>query len=107
MVKVALSNRRGLYATVDATTFDAWVASGGTTRWIVNGDGRGRQYVRCYKRGVAGELALVARLLVGAGRGDRISYANGDRLDLRAENLTVQTLSAIHIRRCGRSDAWR
>lgn len=78
-----------MFATVDAETFDRFTSQGGTTRWIVNDAGGGYFYVRCYQGGVAGELAVVARLLTGAGKREQVRYVNGDRLDLRASNLVL------------------
>lgn len=54
-----------------------------------NGKGRGQAYVRHRQVGVKGGLGIVARKIAGAGVGQVVRHANGDRLDLRRENLRV------------------
>ena len=58
--------------------------------WTYNPNGTGGQfYVRAYVSGVRGDLVTVARLIAGAGDGLRVQYRDGDRLNLRADNLYV------------------
>lgn len=60
--------------------------------WTFNPNGRGRHsYVRAYVAGVRGALVTVARLIVGAGAGLLVQYRDGDRLNLRADNLLPAT----------------
>jgi len=58
--------------------------------WWFNGNGYGQAYVKHRQPGVKGGLGRVARKVVGAGLGQIVRHANGDRLDLRRENLLVQ-----------------
>lgn len=53
-------------------------------RWFLNHNGFGKLYVRAR---CGGNTVMVARMLTGAGKGEVVSYRNGDPLDLRTENL--------------------
>jgi len=54
-------------------------------------DGSGQYgYVSFYDPWSAGEMATLARLLVGAGRGQRVRYRDGDRTNLRLSNLRIE-----------------
>ena len=66
-----------------------------STQWTYNDNNRNRQYVRCPMRR-QGNLETVARLITGAERGDVVSYLDGDRLNLRRDNLRVR---AVRLRR--------
>lgn len=57
--------------------------------WTFNSDGKGHHYVRASVPGVSGSLSTVARLIVGAGRGQCVQYLDGNRLNLRSDNLFI------------------
>ena len=57
--------------------------------WTFNSNGQGSQYVRASVPGVRGKLLTVARLIVGAGGSRCVRYRDGNRLNLRADNLFV------------------
>ncbi|WP_321335008.1 hypothetical protein [Breoghania sp.] len=83
-------DRHGLrHAVIDEASYRAAIASGISTTWAYNGNGSGHSYVRSWKlpQQRSSNLVQVARVITGAGRGEVIGYANGDRLDLRPENL--------------------
>lgn len=54
----------------------------------VNDDGKGHLYVVGYHRPTGRKVPL-ARLLAQPGRGQRVTYQDGNGLNLRRENLTV------------------
>ena len=89
VVRVELTNFRGVFAIVEAADFDRLVELGTSTHWLLNRNSANATYVKTYKPAVAGSMAQVAREIVGAGRGGVVRYANGDRLDLRRRNLVV------------------
>ncbi|MFA9479225.1 hypothetical protein ACERK3_13115 [Phycisphaerales bacterium AB-hyl4] len=63
-----------------------------TTGWCYNAAGPGHQYVRIadsQQRFGPGELVTAARIIVDAGKGERVKYRDGNRLNLRRENLNV------------------
>lgn len=69
-----------------------------TSRWVLNDDGHGREYVRAgdSQSGAASlqpgnrPVATLARIVMSALPGDRVSHVNGDRLDLRRANLRLE-----------------
>lgn len=88
-VRVPITNRPGVYAKVDRGAFDRFAASGRSLSWFLNENGRGSFYVRFSAPEFVGQVETVARVLIGAGRGEQVEYVNGDRLDLRRENLRI------------------
>jgi len=75
--------RAGTFAMLDATDMQALLAMGVPTNWCLNGHG----YVAVSIPGTG--PFPVSRLVTGAGDGERVSYADGDKLNLQAENLRV------------------
>jgi len=63
-------------------------SSGLGMAWTFNPAGNGTPYVRAYAN-VHGKLVTVARLILGVGRGRRVQYRDGDRLNLRRDNLVA------------------
>ncbi|NII11548.1 hypothetical protein [Oleiagrimonas sp. C23AA] len=65
---------------------------GWTDRWACASDGHGNRYVVTYCRDIEGRTSVttVARLVVGAEKGQRVRYRDGNRLNLRRENLYVE-----------------
>lgn len=90
IVRQELSNRPGVFAVVDEADYQRLTERGVSTTWYLNSNGRGHHYVRCYLPDVAGGLGLVARLILEPGTGRKVTYANGDRLDLRRCNIRVE-----------------
>lgn len=78
-----------MFAKVDREAFDRFAASGRSLRWFLNENGKGSYYVRFSTPEFVGQVETVARVLTGAGRGQQVEYANGDRLDLRRSNLRI------------------
>jgi len=70
-------------ATVDAPALRALLAIGISTNWFTNK--RGYVAVNVLGRGPE----PVARLLMGANSGERVSYNDGDKLNMQGDNLTV------------------
>lgn len=85
-LKVPLDNHGINHAIVSPQAYQRVIDSGLTGMWLLNSNGHGRGYVRTAK---CGTLALVARVILDAGPGEVIRYANGDSLDLRVMNLRV------------------
>lgn len=69
-----------------AEDFAAIVEAGYTDQWTFNSNGIRHAYVRCYAA-TRGRLATVARLIVAPRKGYRVRYIDGDRLNLRGDNL--------------------
>lgn len=92
IVRVELSNKRGLFVTMDATDYDAWIASGRSRRFMLNQNGplTGTFRVVYSDRSVAGSIAGVARQILQPGRDRTTYYRDGDRLNLRRSNLEVR-----------------
>lgn len=92
IVRVELSNRRGLFVTLDAADYEAWVASGKSTRFALNRNGplTGTFRVIFYCPSVAGGIAGVAREILQPGHGRVVQYLDSDRLNLQRKNLSVR-----------------
>lgn len=92
IVRVELSNKRGLFVTMDAADYDAWVSSGRSRRFLLNRNGplTGTYRVLYYCPQVAGRMAGVARDIIQPGRGRVIRYKDADRLNLRRANLQIE-----------------
>lgn len=80
------SGTRG-FALIDWDDLQALVESGLTTRWFLNDNGQGREYVRCHQVNASGGLVGVARVLLGARAGQVVSYHDGNTTNLRRSNL--------------------
>lgn len=66
--------------------FERLTSMGLTTSWTFNNDGKGHSYVRTHAPG--SNLITVARAVADVGRGRCIHYRDGNRLNLRRDNLT-------------------
>jgi len=73
----------GTFALLNASAVQSLLRMGVSTNWFVNRHG----YVAVNVPGT-GPLP-VARLVTGAGDGERVSYTDGDKLNLQLENLRV------------------
>jgi hypothetical protein len=69
--------------------FDIHEARGLSWQWLLHDNGRGLLYVAVPLTDATGGLVTVSRLLVNAPPGSRIKYLDGNRLNLRRENLFV------------------
>lgn len=72
-----------------ASDYRRIVGDGFTDQWTLNSNGQGNAYVRCGAAKVRGQLATVARLLLEPPKGYRVTYLDGDRLNLRRDNLKL------------------
>ncbi|MCX5518077.1 hypothetical protein OSH10_06490 [Kaistia defluvii] len=86
-LKVPLDNHGRSHAIVEPHAYQRVLDSGLTGMWFTNSNGHGRRYVRTATAGSRGTLTLIARVIMDAGPGEVIRYANGDSLDLRVMNL--------------------
>ena len=73
----------GTFAILDAVDMRTLLAMGVSTQWCIKKDG----YVAVNVSG-AGQIP-VARLIAGAGPGERVSFKDGDKLNLQGDNLKV------------------
>lgn len=73
----------GTFATLDAADMRTLLAMGVSTFWCIKRDG----YVAVNVPGSGPQP--VARLVMGAGNTERVSYRDGDKLNLTADNLTT------------------
>jgi len=73
-------------ALVDQQSLDDLEEAGIYGNWFINDDGHGNMFVRI-KHG--GTVVSVARLITKAQRGERATFKNGNRFDLRLSNLKV------------------
>lgn len=78
-------------ATLYAEDYERMVADGYSARWAIASTGGHHKYVLVNARSPGnGKRSLtVARLVAQAGRGQIVGYADGDRLNLRRDNLRV------------------
>jgi HNH endonuclease len=69
--------------------FEALLAAGYSSAWTFNAaDSAGtRRYVRCGVWARRGNLAIVARLILSSPKGRVVKHRDGDRLNLRRDNL--------------------
>lgn len=86
-VRVRLS-RRDACAELYAEDYAALTASGVSPFWFLCWNKRdGVQYVRASVPG--DNKRAVARLITGAGKGEQVTHRDGNRLNLRRDNLQV------------------
>lgn len=91
LVHVALANT-DQRATLYAEDYQRWLAAGFSPYWSLCDVGYGIQYVLASARtaGNKHRSLTVARWIADAGKGQRVRYADGDRLNLRRENLVFE-----------------
>lgn len=75
--------KSGTFAVLDASDLRTLLALGVSRNWYQNR--HGYVAVNIPRTGPV----PVARLIIGAGEKERVSYADGDKLNLQADNLTV------------------
>lgn len=78
------------YAVLLTEDFDRLIASGLTCNWGLNYNHKGGQSYVCASIRKANTVS-VARLIAGARWKQAVRYRNGNRLDLRPENLRVSS----------------
>jgi hypothetical protein len=68
-------------------------AAGWSRHWSLASTGGRFRYVLAYARNPIDRVRsiTVARLIAGAGKGQRVTYADGNRLNLRRDNLRIVT----------------
>jgi hypothetical protein len=75
-------------------TFDLWevdwlrVCEDFTPTWFTLKDGKGHQYIAGNRYGFTSPVML-ARAIVAAGRGERVQYKDGNRFNLKRDNLVI------------------
>ena len=87
VVHLPLDDKAKRYAILFEADYQNLIDLGLSPRWRVKKD-RGVIRVMVWNRATGYEVA-VARLIVGAGPKQSVTYANGNPLDLRASNLVV------------------
>jgi hypothetical protein len=87
---VPLCNGRGA-VTLLASDLDALIERGHGPNWYRCGNGKGRFYVatRNPQGHSASDNVTLVRLIAGAAKGERVSYLDGDSMNLRPENLVL------------------
>lgn len=95
LVHVALANTQQR-ATLYAEDYQGLMDAGWSAHWQHTQDGRGNAYPTLGAYNLKGVdcLVPVARLIAQAGAGQRLSYADGNPLNLRIENLKLVKGSA-------------
>lgn len=76
-------SKAGTFAVLDATDMQALLTMGVSPNWFINK--RGYVAVNIPRIGPF----PVARLVMGAGDGERVFYTNGDKLNLQGDNLRI------------------
>jgi hypothetical protein len=89
LVHVPLDAKAKRYAILFENDYTALIDLGLSPRWRLKRD-RGATRVTVWNRATRQEVA-VARLIIGAGAGQAVTNANGNSLDLRANNLVVSS----------------
>lgn len=90
LVHVALANT-DQRATLYAGDYQRWLAAGFSPFWSLTSTGGRFRYVLAAARSVSNSCRslTVARWIADAGKGQRVSYIDGDRLNLCRENLEL------------------
>lgn len=88
------TNSTSQFAMLDRDDYEALIADGWSGRWYLNNSGNGYAYVNVTDGAHKGGSAPVVRLLKSPGRGRIVTYADGNRLNLRRSNLVVTTGNA-------------
>ncbi len=90
LVHVALANT-DQRATLHAEDYQRWLAAGFSRHWSLTNTGGRFLYVLAHARSPSSSQRslTVARWIAGAGKGQRVGYADGDRLNLCRENLAL------------------
>lgn len=92
-------------AKVFTEDFYRLTAAGFSDQWTANDAGNGYSYVRCARNGATGRLVTVPRLIMAPPRGYVVRYLDGDRTNLRRDNLCLEKGWAKDREACIMSDA--
>ena len=85
-VRIRLANT-AQHATLYADDLDHLLQGGLSRNWALYSNGHGLGHVKAKVPGDSPRV--VARLICGAGAGQQVAYRDGNRRNLRRENLTV------------------
>lgn len=91
------SGEAAQYVWLDRAIYDGIVSRYGEPSWFLHGDGKGSPFVRVRLPGVSARPEMASRLVWLMATGlqapprRRISYNDGDRLNLRRRNLIVSS----------------
>jgi hypothetical protein len=95
-----VTTSRGDVVKLDRQHYESLMAMGVSPNWASDYDRDGNgPYIRVRDQLIRNKITI-ARIIAGAGRGEIVGWINGDRLDLRAENLVLSGGAAR------RNDAW-
>ena len=72
---------------IDRESYELVLAAGHTGAWYLGDNGSGYGYVLVADNSLVGNNVRVARLIAGVGKGQRVSYHDGNRLNLCSWNL--------------------
>jgi len=72
---------------IDRESYELVLAAGHTGTWYLGDNGSGYGYVLVADNSLVGNNVRVARLIAGVGKGQRVSYYDGNRLNLCSWNL--------------------
>ncbi|WP_019960617.1 hypothetical protein [Woodsholea maritima] len=86
---VPLSNSGSQYATIDRDDYHSLIEKGFNGSWYLSW-ASGNAYVNTADRTHLGQNVSIARLVTGAGQGERVRYRDQNRLNLSAANLRVE-----------------
>lgn len=92
-IQLSGADADGRVAVVDEDGLAALKRAGARSLYLLN-DGRGREYVS-FVRFPEKRAMTVARAIMGDPEGVRVEYRNGDRLDLRRQNLSVRKYAGV------------
>jgi len=84
----------GTYALVDDADYDLMRARGWVARWTTR-KVTGNNWYPSINHGDA--IRPIARIILDARKGERVSYRNGDQLDLTRSNLVLKAKGGIEI----------
>lgn len=102
IVRIPLAKGRGV-AVLFAEDFDQLTALGVSPRWCLNADGkRSVSTVRVACAEATGGLLSIGQLIMDAPPGRAVRHVDGNRLNLRRDNLML----VEHARAHGREHAW-
>lgn len=75
-----------------AEDFDAIKAAGFSDQWQLDSSGNGYAYVRAHRRDPAAKARSISvvRLIMKPEPGEKVCYLDGNRLNLRRDNLTLE-----------------
>ena len=99
VVKVMM--KRGTFCTLYASSYEMIKTLYVSMTFQINDNGNGCAYIRTNNRrgGHYSQYEQVARLILGSPKGKIVRYIDGDRTNLRLNNLQVETPTKILVNR--------